>query len=82
MQVTDNNQHRVPSFFENVGLYEPRKDISLSEPISMTVLRFDDDAHVRSSIGKFLVARGYRYDFFCLATIGTSDALLSLAFLS
>ena len=54
----------------------------MSEPISMTVLVFDDDAHVRSSIGKFLVARGHRYDFFCLVTIRTSDALLSLAFLS
>ncbi len=29
----------------------------MAEQVSMTVLVVDDDAHIRSSIGKFLIAR-------------------------
>ena len=31
----------------------------MNEQVSMTVLVVDDDAHIRSSIGKFLIARGH-----------------------
>lgn len=31
----------------------------MNEQVSMTVLVIDDDAHIRSSIGKFLIARGH-----------------------
>ena len=31
----------------------------MAEQVSMTVLVIDDDAHIRSSIGKFLIARGH-----------------------
>ena len=29
----------------------------MTDQVSMTVLVIDDDAHIRSSIGKFLIAR-------------------------
>ena len=31
----------------------------MTDQVSMTVLVIDDDAHIRSSIGKFLIARGH-----------------------
>ena len=31
----------------------------MAKQVSMTVLVIDDDAHIRSSIGKFLIARGH-----------------------
>ena len=33
--------------------------MTMAEQVSMTVLVIDDDAHIRSSIGKFLIARGH-----------------------
>ena len=33
--------------------------MTMTEQVSMTVLVIDDDAHIRSSIGKFLIARGH-----------------------
>ena len=31
----------------------------MTDQVSMTVLVIDDDAHIRSSMGKFLIARGH-----------------------
>ena len=31
----------------------------MAEQVSMTVLVIDDDAHIRTAIGKFLIARGH-----------------------
>ena len=33
--------------------------MTMTEQVSMTILVIDDDAHIRSSIGKFLIARGH-----------------------
>ena len=33
--------------------------MTMTDQVSMTVLVIDDDAHIRSSIGKFLIARGH-----------------------
>ena len=33
--------------------------MTMSEQVSMTVLVIDDDAYIRSSIGKCLIARGH-----------------------
>ena len=33
--------------------------MTMNDQVSMTVLVIDDDAHIRSSIGKFLIARGH-----------------------
>ena len=38
---------------ENVG------EIRMAQQVSMTVLVIDDDAHIRTAIGKFLIARGH-----------------------
>ena len=33
--------------------------MTMTDQVSMTILVIDDDAHIRSSIGKFLIARGH-----------------------
>ncbi len=36
-----------------------KRGIRMNEQVSMTVLVIDDDAHIRTAIGKFLIARGH-----------------------